>query len=56
MKILKRSKTDEMSEGWVNPKLGVDKVTTKGATKRKVHGAQQTPGRWLTGSDGKKVS
>ncbi|XP_071696503.1 uncharacterized protein [Rutidosis leptorrhynchoides] len=51
----RKSKTEDMSDGWVNPKLGVDKVTTKRAVKRKVHGANHTPGRWLTGSDGKKV-
>ncbi|KAI7727231.1 hypothetical protein M8C21_004219 [Ambrosia artemisiifolia] len=48
-------KTEEMSQGWVNPKLGVDKVTTKGAVKRSVHTVRQSAGHWLTGSDGKKV-
>ncbi|KAI3675610.1 hypothetical protein L1987_85200 [Smallanthus sonchifolius] len=53
-KISRKSET-EMSQGWVNPKLGVGKVTTKGAVKRKAHTARQTAGHWLTGSDGKKV-
>ncbi|MFS7984833.1 hypothetical protein Hanom_Chr11g00991301 [Helianthus anomalus] len=54
-KDLRKSKTEEMSHGWVNPKLGVDKVTTKGAAKRKVHTARQSAGHWITGSDGKRV-
>ncbi|KAK9057060.1 hypothetical protein SSX86_024427 [Deinandra increscens subsp. villosa] len=54
-KISRKSQTEEMSQGWVNPKLGVEKVTTKGAAKRKAHAARQITGHWLTGSDGKKV-
>ncbi|KAK1440066.1 hypothetical protein QVD17_05891 [Tagetes erecta] len=54
-KSSRKSETDEMSQGWVNPKLGVDKVKTKGAVKRKVRTGRQTAGHWLTGSDGKKV-
>lgn len=56
-KFSRKSKNDESSSpGWVNPKIGVNKVTKKGAAKRKVHGAHQSPGQWLTSSDGKKVS
>lgn len=51
----KRSKIEEVSQGWVNPRLGVDKGVTKGTTKRKARAVRQTAGHWLTGRDGKKV-
>nr|XP_043621438.1 uncharacterized protein LOC122593142 isoform X2 [Erigeron canadensis] len=54
-KSSRKLKAEETSQGWVNPKLCVNKATTKRGAKRKGHAARQTPGRWLTGSDGKKV-
>ncbi|KAL8205623.1 hypothetical protein R6Q57_009174 [Mikania cordata] len=55
MKISRNLETDEMSQGWVNPKLSVDKLTVKRAVKRKFRSACQTSGHWLTNSDGNKV-
>ncbi|KAJ9562617.1 hypothetical protein OSB04_007777 [Centaurea solstitialis] len=55
-KTSKRSKIEEESQGWVNPKLSVDKRLTKGTRKRKVYAGRQTAGRWLTDLDGKKPS
>ncbi|XP_076917025.1 uncharacterized protein LOC143576935 [Bidens hawaiensis] len=51
----RKLETEEMLQGWVNPKACVDKATTKGAVKRKGHKARQTSGHWLTGPEGKKV-
>ncbi|GJT35186.1 hypothetical protein Tco_0925605 [Tanacetum coccineum] len=53
-KTSRKLENEDTSEGWVNPKAAVLKVTTKGATKRTGH-SLQTSGHWITGSDGKKV-
>ncbi|PWA51615.1 hypothetical protein CTI12_AA460940 [Artemisia annua] len=51
----RKLKNEDTSEGWVNPKAGVHKVTTKRAVNKKGHSAHQNSGHWITGPDGKKV-
>ncbi|KVI10343.1 hypothetical protein Ccrd_011276 [Cynara cardunculus var. scolymus] len=55
-KTSKRSRIEDGSQGWVNPKLGVCKGQSKGAAKRKAHAVRQAAGHWLTYPDGKKES
>ncbi|KAI3753943.1 hypothetical protein L2E82_26008 [Cichorium intybus] len=54
-KISRKETIEETSQGWVNPKLCVNKEITKGTPKRKFHSVPKTAGYWLTGPDGKRV-
>ncbi|KAL4554822.1 hypothetical protein LXL04_037428 [Taraxacum kok-saghyz] len=55
-KFSRKEKIEEISQGWVNPKVCVDNGIRKGDSKRKVHGVPKSAGYWLTGTDGKRVS
>ncbi|GJY84733.1 hypothetical protein Tco_0498759 [Tanacetum coccineum] len=51
----RKSKTQETSQGFMNPKVNNVKGITKDAGKRRIQADGQVTGHWFTNGDGKKV-
>nr|GEU50729.1 hypothetical protein [Tanacetum cinerariifolium] len=54
-KTSRKSRTQETSHGFMNPKVDTAKGITKDAGKRRVQADGQGTGQWFTNGDGKKV-